>query len=182
MKPRTFILALLASLALVAPLTGSAQTSNVRGGVISTVQGSSFTLRNGTTVFLHQGTVINPTGANLEPNEVVTIIGSYDGAGRINADEVDIRGTATDSYVTPRTSGFYDANGVWHYGRAMNGFYDQNGNFHPMPAQMPAAGFYDQNGMFHPVTNGWYDVNGTWHPGSPNGFYYDPNDGTWHSY
>jgi hypothetical protein len=59
-------------------------------GIIQSVQGSSFTLDDGRTVFLRQGTVINPTGWRLRPGMRVNVTGFRAGNGAINANEVDI--------------------------------------------------------------------------------------------
>jgi hypothetical protein len=59
-------------------------------GVIAYVNGGAFKLRNGRTVFLHNGTVINPTGVRLQPGMRVSVFGRPAGDGNINANEVDI--------------------------------------------------------------------------------------------
>lgn len=59
-------------------------------GIIQSVQGSSFTLNNGRTIFMHQGTVINPTGIRLKPGMQVTVYGPHAGNGAVNANEVDV--------------------------------------------------------------------------------------------
>jgi hypothetical protein len=116
MKIRNFLLAAaMAATAGAVPLAASAQAlpwplnavlpgwangnyqygANVpTGGVIASVNGSSFTLQNGTTVFMHQGTVINPTGTSLQPGMSVSILGTPNGGGRFNANEVDVSGYA----------------------------------------------------------------------------------------
>ncbi|MBV8602352.1 MAG: hypothetical protein JO359_12375, partial [Candidatus Eremiobacteraeota bacterium] len=45
-------------------------------GVISTIQGSSLQLDNGRVVFMHRGTVINPTGTKLVPGMWIAVLGS----------------------------------------------------------------------------------------------------------
>jgi len=65
---------------------GSRQIS----GIIQSVQGSSFTLDNGRTVFLKQGTIINPSGWRLKAGQQVNVTGWRAGNGAINATEVDI--------------------------------------------------------------------------------------------
>jgi hypothetical protein len=61
-------------------------------GIIQSVQGSSFTLDNGRTVFMHQGTVINPTGIKLRAGMQVTVYGAlaHTGHGAFNANEIDV--------------------------------------------------------------------------------------------
>jgi hypothetical protein len=61
-----------------------------RPGNIASFNGSSFTLDDGTTIFLHQGTVILPTGRPLHAGQHVFIDGFRDGRGRINADRIVI--------------------------------------------------------------------------------------------
>jgi hypothetical protein len=62
-----------------------------RPGHIVSVNGSSFTLGDGTTIFEHQGTVILPTGIILHRGMNVYIDGFRDGRGRINADRIVVR-------------------------------------------------------------------------------------------
>jgi hypothetical protein len=130
MKIRALILAAAtAASASAAPLAASAQVlpwplnavlpgwangnwqygANVpSGGVVASVQGSSFTLQNGKTVIMHPGTVINPTGTRLQPGMRVSLLGTPNGPGRFNANEVDVNGYAQGGY------GAYGPNG---YGR-----------------------------------------------------------------
>lgn len=108
MKHRILIAALILA-AASAPLAGSAQPgpyshhwqrqSRSTTGRIASVNGGSFRLRDGQTVFMHQGTIINPTGMTLQPGMMVAVNGSPAGDGNINADEVDV------------TRGGYDRNG-----------------------------------------------------------------------
>ena len=110
MKHRILIAALVLA-AASAPLVGSAQpgpyphhwdhANRSTSGRIAAVSGGSFQLRSGQTVFLHQGTVINPTGITLQPGMMVAVNGSPAGDGNINADEVDV------------SRGSYDRNGYY---------------------------------------------------------------------
>jgi len=93
------ILALALGAAVLAPLAASAQPAypqmmhHSRGhvfGRIASVNGGSFTLDNGRTVFLHQGTVINPTGRPLHRGERVDVHGRPAGDGSVNANVIDI--------------------------------------------------------------------------------------------
>lgn len=122
MNLRALTFAIIASLALLAPLGASAQYNGsngyngnyqgqgqwrhrdrgARSGVISSVNGSSFTLQNGTTVFMRQGTVINPTGTTLQPGMRVRISGTRDGQGRINASQVSVMGQGTNGQYRHR--------------------------------------------------------------------------------
>ena len=134
---KRYLLGLLATMALIAPLAGSAQPyTEVRGAVISSVQGSSFNLRNGMTIFMHDGTVINPTGTTLEPGMVITVIGDDNGNGTINANEVDVRGTAPAGaayrpFNRAAARGWYDSDGNFHFAAPTRGYYDANGDWHP---------------------------------------------------
>jgi Domain of unknown function (DUF5666) len=70
--------------------SGNNRFSGQVTGIIQSVQGSSFTLDDGRTVFLTQGTVLNPTGLRLRSGMQVTVTGVRAGNGAINASEVDI--------------------------------------------------------------------------------------------
>jgi hypothetical protein len=61
-------------------------------GTISAVNGGALAMSNGRTVFLKNGTVINPTGTRLQPGMRISVVGSPAGDGNINASEVDISG------------------------------------------------------------------------------------------
>ncbi|HEV2739633.1 MAG TPA: hypothetical protein VGU66_13735 [Candidatus Elarobacter sp.] len=55
-------------------------------------------LSNGTHVVLHNGTVINPTGANLTSGERVRVIGNWNQDGTFNANEVDVTNNGYGNY------------------------------------------------------------------------------------
>jgi multidrug efflux pump subunit AcrA (membrane-fusion protein) len=59
-------------------------------GVISSVSNGALTMQDGRTVFLHNGTVINPTGTRLRRGMRITVSGSSSGNGNVNAREVDV--------------------------------------------------------------------------------------------
>jgi len=63
---------------------------NQYSAVISSVQGSAIALQNGYTVFLKNGTVINPSGTRLMPGMRISISGTSAGNGNINASQVDV--------------------------------------------------------------------------------------------
>jgi len=63
-------------------------------GTITSVQGSSLTLGDGRTIFLHQGTVIHPTGTTLQPGMRIAATGDRDGYKRFNAGLIDVAGTS----------------------------------------------------------------------------------------
>jgi hypothetical protein len=65
---------------------GGAQTS----GTISEVRGGMLRLQDGRPVFLHRGTVINPTGVSLQPGMRISVSGSRGGNGAINADVIEV--------------------------------------------------------------------------------------------
>jgi len=128
MKSRILSLGLLLTFATAAlPVAVSAQVwpwnynannGARQSGVISSTQGSSFTLSNGQTVFMHQGTVINPTGTTLAPGMRVNILGGYGGNNAINANEVDVTGSGQSyGYGQPynygQPYGYGNQNGQW---------------------------------------------------------------------
>jgi hypothetical protein len=59
-------------------------------GVIAVIDKTDITLRNGRHVFLHNGTVINPTGKPLQVGQLIDVFGPPGGNGAINAREIDI--------------------------------------------------------------------------------------------
>ena len=61
-------------------------------GTVAEVERTSLRLDDGRAIFLHQGTVINPTGTTLRPGMRVSISGSPGGRDAINADEIDVSG------------------------------------------------------------------------------------------
>jgi hypothetical protein len=98
MKTQIALAAALAT-ALISPLAASAQPygggmmmhhGNGRSatGRIASVQGSSFTLDNGRTVFLKSGTQIN--GGHIHPGAFVNVQGFGAGNHNINATVVNI--------------------------------------------------------------------------------------------
>ena len=100
MKAREVVLGLLMTAALCgAPAAIGAQPMDRAGdrwdqshvtGVISTIQGSSVQLDNGRVVFLHHGTVINPTGTRLQVGMRIAVLGSPSSNDAIDANEIDI--------------------------------------------------------------------------------------------
>jgi hypothetical protein len=95
MKRQALIAALMGSaLALMTPLGASAQNSRYasRVGLITDVTANQFTLDNGMTVYLHEGTVINPTGVTLYRGMRVRAIGVRQSHWRLDAHQVDLMG------------------------------------------------------------------------------------------
>jgi hypothetical protein len=99
---RTLALGLIIAATTIAPMAASAQDSprmaaqtfrHAEAGRIRSVHGSSLTLEDGRVVFLHEGTVINPTGTTLRRGMEITIRGNRDGYKRFNASVIDRRGT-----------------------------------------------------------------------------------------
>ncbi len=78
------------------PLASSAQMygHGMRSdrGVIASVNGTNVRLEDGRTIFLHNGTVINPTGVTLRAGQRISVMGSRGGHGAINANEIDVMG------------------------------------------------------------------------------------------
>lgn len=103
MTPRSLFSALVLTVLIAAPSLVAADpyqsnvnTYNNNGnsqsvtGTIQSVQGSSLTLVGGRVIFLHQGTIIRPTGLRLQAGMDVSITGVRSGHQRFNADEVDV--------------------------------------------------------------------------------------------
>jgi hypothetical protein len=92
------ILALALGAAFVTPLAASAQPMGMyfHGparhivGRIASVNGGSFQLLNGRTIFLRPGTVITPVGRPLRPGQRVDIHGFGAGNGAVNARYINI--------------------------------------------------------------------------------------------
>jgi hypothetical protein len=61
-------------------------------GVVSSFSPYNLYLSNGTHVELHNGTVINPTGANLTNSQRVRISGNWNADGTFNANQIDVAG------------------------------------------------------------------------------------------
>ncbi len=59
-------------------------------GRVSSFSPYNLYLSNGTHVVLHNGTVINPTGANLNARQTVRVIGNWNQDGTFNANEIDV--------------------------------------------------------------------------------------------
>jgi hypothetical protein len=84
-----------------APTAGFAQANGYGvgqyRGTISSVKGGAVTLNDGRTVFLQNGTVINPTGIELQPGMRISIMGSPAGNGNVNAGQIDVAGNRYDA-------------------------------------------------------------------------------------
>jgi hypothetical protein len=59
-------------------------------GTIAETRGSMLRMDDGRPVYLHRGTVINPTGITLRPGMRISVSGSPGGNGGINADVIDV--------------------------------------------------------------------------------------------
>jgi multidrug efflux pump subunit AcrA (membrane-fusion protein) len=116
MKYSLLAAGLMTAALLVAPIVGSAQTApygangydngqNHTNGVISSVNRGDLTLQDGRTIFLHSGTVINPTGTQLQPGMQVSVMGSSAGNGNFNAVEIDIANNGSNTGYGDRQFG-----------------------------------------------------------------------------
>lgn len=78
------------------PWNGNARYANGNrlAGEVAAVDGGSLKLRSGRTVFLKDGTVINPRGQSLQPGQRITAFGSSAGDGNLNAQTISIDGNA----------------------------------------------------------------------------------------
>jgi hypothetical protein len=61
------------------------------GGVVSSFSPFNLYLQNGTHVELHQGTVINPTGATPQPGQRAQVFGHWNNDGSFAADQINLR-------------------------------------------------------------------------------------------
>jgi hypothetical protein len=59
-------------------------------GTIAEVRGGRLRLQDGRPVFLHRGTVIDPTGITLRPGMRIRVSGSPRGNGAIDADVIEV--------------------------------------------------------------------------------------------
>ena len=108
MKHSRFAVGLLAAALLMAPIAVLAQNgyggngyNNVQGqtsGVISAVNGSALLLQDGRTIFLHNGTVINPSGTRLQPGMQISVTGPSAGDGNVNANQINIANNGSNTY------------------------------------------------------------------------------------
>ncbi len=96
---------LVTALGAGAPAIASAQTYSgyqpgyhnghghrVASGQIVNVNKTNITLQGGQQIFLKNGTVINPTGARLQPGQFISVRGTRGGDGAINATIIDVGG------------------------------------------------------------------------------------------
>jgi hypothetical protein len=68
------------------------------GGTVSSFSPFNLYLQNGTHVELHQGTVINPTGATPQPGQRVQVVGHWNSDGTFAADTVNLNGNGRFGY------------------------------------------------------------------------------------
>ncbi|HTX02729.1 MAG TPA: hypothetical protein VMD07_03530 [Candidatus Acidoferrales bacterium] len=95
MKRQALIATLMGSaLALVMPIAASAQNGQFasRVGLITDVQANQVTLNNGMTVYLHEGTIINPTGVTLYRGMRVRVFGTRYSHWHLDARRIDLIG------------------------------------------------------------------------------------------
>ena len=95
MKRQALIATLMGSaLAIVTPFAASAQngTYAARVGLVTDVQANQITLDSGMTVYLHDGTVINPTGLTLYRGMRVRVFGTRYSHWHLDARRVELIG------------------------------------------------------------------------------------------
>ena len=82
------------ALTLMMPFAASARNSQYvsRVGLITDVQANQVTLDNGMTIYLHEGTIINPTGVTLYRGMRVRALGMRQSHRRLDARRVDLIG------------------------------------------------------------------------------------------
>jgi hypothetical protein len=92
---RLALIALMGSaLAITMPFAASAQNGQyaARVGLITDVQANQITLDSGMTVYLHEGTIINPTGVTLYRGMRVRATGMRQSHYRLDARQIDLMG------------------------------------------------------------------------------------------
>jgi len=77
---------------------GYGNRGNQLSGSVRSFSPYNLYLSNGTHVVLHNGTVINPTGANLNSGQRVRVVGNWNQDGTFNANEVDVVGNGNGNY------------------------------------------------------------------------------------
>lgn len=93
MKRHALLATLMGSaLTLIMPFAASAQNSQYasRVGLITDVQANQVTLDSGMTVYLREGTIINPTGATLYRGMRVRVLGMRQNHWRLDARRIDL--------------------------------------------------------------------------------------------
>jgi hypothetical protein len=93
MKRQVLMATLMGSaLALMMPFAASAQNGQLaaRVGLVTDVQANQVTLDSGMTIYLHQGTIINPTGTTLYRGMRVRAIGMRQSHWRLDARRIDL--------------------------------------------------------------------------------------------
>jgi len=95
MKRQALIATLIGSaLAITMPFAASAQNGQyaARVGLVTDVQANQVTLDNGMTVYLHEGTIINPTGVTLYRGMRIRAMGMRQSHWRLDARRIDLMG------------------------------------------------------------------------------------------
>jgi hypothetical protein len=164
-----YLLAAVAALSLAAPIAAQAQDApsyaqqvdpsytnggdeNIHGRIVDFDGGYNLEVRDDRgfidNVQLHDGTIINPTGLDLAPGMVVSILG-YNAGGFFAANEIDTpytfegdvpyyAGHPWDFYGPSISLGFFfGSGGWWHshfYGNGYSGFRD----YHPIVREYQA--------------------------------------------
>ena len=130
MKVRTLTLALLAALVFIAQPVMAQNGRPAQVGTIMSMDGGTFTLRDGVRVYINPGTVVKPTGTYLHPGMSVAVLGHFENDGAMDADIIYLgRYDEQGRLIVDQQRGWYDQDGYFHanYGP---GWYDREGNFH----------------------------------------------------
>lgn len=123
MKHSRLAAGLLAAALLTMPLAAFAQRDRYNGsgvyngnngqttGVIASVNGGALKMQDGRTIFLHNGTVINPSGTRLQSGMRISVTGPSAGDGNVNANQINVanNGSNTNSNRYRRYSGTISA-------------------------------------------------------------------------
>jgi len=183
---RSILLAAFAAIAILAPITASAQAvpsyaqpvqpdQQIRGRIASFDGRYSLTVNDDRgfvdSVQLHDGTIILPTGLTLEPGMVVSILG-YNAGGYFAANEVDTPytnyagvpyyGGHPWTYWGPTVSlGFFFGNTGWWHGNYFQGPYHYYGHarvYNTVPARPDYRRYGTYNGRTYvaPPNRGGY--------------------------
>ncbi|MGP6190344.1 MAG: hypothetical protein ACLPSH_09755 [Vulcanimicrobiaceae bacterium] len=126
MKRSALIAALLTAAFAASPLAVLADTSWGHGGsydngggyyagartsgTIAETRGSMLRLQDGRPIYMHRGTIINPAGVALRPGMRISVSGSTNSDGGINAEVIDV-GRGDHDWDHDRN---WNGNGNWN--------------------------------------------------------------------
>ena len=115
MRLRTLTVALLAALVLLAQPVIAQNGRPGQVGTIASMNGGTFTLRDGVTVNINPGTVVKPTGTYLRPGMSVAVLGHFENDGAMDADIIYVgRYDDQGRLLVDEQGGWYDADGYFH--------------------------------------------------------------------